>query len=283
MTEYDEFDVSTDGYFTIIPEWVLDADISDRAVRLYGVLRRHANTRLMSRPSRAKLAERMRTSLSSVDRALRELEAIGAVTIRHRWANSHGTEYVFGKDAEHLIPAPSAYLLHNSPAPRNPGGLVTSDGTPLVTSDHTVSSPVTTPLSSPVEGGVSSPVTHELEPLEPKPVKKETPRSRRASDDDPEGFAEFWAVYPRRQARGTAVKAYAKAIKKADPAEILAGARRYAADPDRTPKFTAHAATWLNRESWTDEPFLPMNNSAADDQVESDIVARLIKMQQENK
>lgn len=184
MTEQDEFDVSVEdgGYFAIIPEWVVYEAISDRAVRLYAVLRRHANTRLMSRPTRVTLADKMRTSLSSIDRALRELEAVGAVTIRHRWTDARGN-YVFVKDAEHQTPAPSAYLLHNTPAVvKTKGGRVTRDYTPLVTSEHTVASPVTTPLSSPVEGGVSSPVTDEPEPVEPekrslssaKPTKKKT-------------------------------------------------------------------------------------------------------------
>lgn len=192
MTEQDEFDVTVEegGFFAIIPEWVVYEEISDRAVRLYAVLRRHANTRLMSRPSRAKLAEKMRTSLSSVDRALRELEAVGAVTVRHRWTNGKG-DYVFAKTAEYQTPAPSAYLLHNSPAvARTKGGLFTGDHTPLVTSDHTVSSPVTTPLSSPVKGGVSSPVTDEPEPIEPEKrvgpsadhtAESKTPRKRPAT------------------------------------------------------------------------------------------------------
>ena len=264
MSEADEVDITAETFFAIVPEWVLDADISDRAVRLYAVLRRYANVRLMSRPSRAKLAIRMRASLSSVDRALRELETLGAVVIRHRWTNAQGTEYVFVKDADHLIPAPSGYLLRNDPPTQGiEGGLVTSDGTPLVTRDHTVSSPVTTPLSSPVEGGVYSPVTHVLEPVEPKPVKKKTPRSRSTSDD-PEGFAEFWAAYPKRVARGTAAKAYAKAIKKADPAEILTGAHRYAADPTRKPEFTSHPATWLNAERWTDEVTTPPSHGGGE-------------------
>jgi hypothetical protein len=34
----------------------------------------------------------------------------------------------------------------------------------------------------------------------------------------------------------------------------LAGARRYAEDPNRHPSYTANAATWLNAERWLDEP-----------------------------
>lgn len=76
----------------------------------------------------------------------------------------------------------------------------------------------------------------------------------RRRDGDPPGFIEFWEIYPLHQSRGAAVKAFVRARRKADLETILAGARRYAADPNRKPDFTAHAATWLNADRWTDEP-----------------------------
>jgi hypothetical protein len=35
---------------------------------------------------------------------------------------------------------------------------------------------------------------------------------------------------------------------------ILAGAKRYAADPNREDEFTAHPSTWLNQDRWLDGP-----------------------------
>jgi len=67
-------------------------------------------------------------------------------------------------------------------------------------------------------------------------------------------FDEFWSIYPRREAKAAARKAWDKAIKRADPADICAGAKRYRDQPGRDPKFTAHAATWLNADRWADEP-----------------------------
>lgn len=74
------------GPWTIVPEWVLDAEISDRAVRLYGLLGRYADANGESFASRRKLAERLRCSVDSVDRAMAELRAVGALTSdeRHR-------------------------------------------------------------------------------------------------------------------------------------------------------------------------------------------------------
>lgn len=70
---------------------------------------------------------------------------------------------------------------------------------------------------------------------------------------DPD-FDQFWAAYPRHEARAAARKAWAKAARTTDPGEIIAGACRYAEDPNRDPTYTAHAASWLNDGRWDDEP-----------------------------
>lgn len=77
--------IIADNFFAIIPEWLLFADISPQAVRLYGVLRRYADRDGSCFPSRKRLASDLRTeSTKPVDRALKELVGIGAITIEHR-------------------------------------------------------------------------------------------------------------------------------------------------------------------------------------------------------
>ena len=71
---------------------------------------------------------------------------------------------------------------------------------------------------------------------------------------EPSMFDEFWKIYPRKVAKGGALKAWANAVKIAKPEQIIAGAKKYAKDPARDPKFTAHPATWLNAQRWLDEP-----------------------------
>lgn len=68
------------------------------------------------------------------------------------------------------------------------------------------------------------------------------------------GFAEFWSVYPRKEAKGAAKKAWTKAVRRVEPERIVAGALRYRDDPNRDPGFTAHPSSWLNAERWDDEP-----------------------------
>ena len=74
------------GRYAIAPEWLLDADISDRAVRLFAVLASKFADRDtgVSFPSRQTLANSLRCSVDSIDRALKELNDIGALVIERR-------------------------------------------------------------------------------------------------------------------------------------------------------------------------------------------------------
>jgi hypothetical protein len=72
--------------FAIVPEWLLDAEISDAAVRLYAVLLRYGQTSGARMPSRSTLARRLhKKSTDTIDRALKVLVGIGAVVIEHRY------------------------------------------------------------------------------------------------------------------------------------------------------------------------------------------------------
>ena len=74
-----------DDHFAIVPEWVLDAPISDCALRLYAVLLRYGHSSGARMPGRTTLARRLRkNSTDTVDRAMRELVGVGAVAIEHR-------------------------------------------------------------------------------------------------------------------------------------------------------------------------------------------------------
>ena len=101
---------------------------------------------------------------------------------------------------------------------------------------------------TPSTGRLSRPMNHPNEP----------------SNETPETFAFFWKVYPLKVGKQAAAKAWQNAIKKATAQEILAGAYRYANDPNRHPSYTAHASTWLNAGRWADDP-LPARIKTADE------------------
>lgn len=86
----------------------------------------------------------------------------------------------------------------------------------------------------------------ETETLEATPSRKR---------DEPEGFSSFWMAYPRKIAKGAAVKAYAKALKTTTPDVLLAAASRFASERlGQDEKFTPHPSTWLNAQRWDDAP-----------------------------
>jgi len=71
--------------FAMIPEWLLDSDVSAQATRLYCVLHRYADKDTQdARPIESALAKRLGCSLDTIDRALKELVQIGAVDVEHR-------------------------------------------------------------------------------------------------------------------------------------------------------------------------------------------------------
>lgn len=108
-------DLVVEDRFAIVPEWLLDADIGDAAVRLYAVLLRYGQSSGARMPSRATLARRMhKKSTDSVDRALKELVAIGAVTVEHRYDGGQRLT-----NAYHLR---TSRPVQNAPVPRPEGG-----------------------------------------------------------------------------------------------------------------------------------------------------------------
>jgi len=84
---------------------------------------------------------------------------------------------------------------------------------------------------------------------EPEPIT-----SNEVIKNQQNAFDKFWAIYPRRASKPTALAAFTKATKKATVAEIVDGASRYATDPNRVDAYTKLPATWLNQECWNDPP-----------------------------
>jgi hypothetical protein len=93
--------------------------------------------------------------------------------------------------------------------------------------------------------------------------KSREEKSRSTPPPSPPFFDEFWSTYPRREGKGAARTAFAKAVAKVEtPSVILLGAERFAADPNREDGYTPHPATWLNQERWNDDP-LPNRNGSS--------------------
>jgi hypothetical protein len=112
-------------------------------------------------------------------------------------------------------------------------------------------------------GRLSRPMNHPIKP----------------SNETPE-FDLFWNSYPIKVGKAAALKAWVKAAKVEAPDVIIAGAVRYATDPNRHPSFTAHASTWLNAHRWNDSP-LPPRVLTPEERRERDLLESRAKTEKE--
>ena len=108
-----------------------------------------------------------------------------------------------------------------------------------------------------LEGGVSRADTGVSAELTTGVGRADTePKKNQTTPTDTSQFEEFFTIFPtaRKGSRREVRKAWDKAIKRADPAEILAGAVRYRDDPNRVDAWTKGGARWLNADGWEEGP-----------------------------
>lgn len=116
-----------------------------------------------------------------------------------------------------------------------------------------------TPGLAQTSGRVS---TRVCTPPTPTPTPTPTPYSRTAgasADAERVGvdsdFTDWYARYPRKKAKGAALKAYRSARKKVDAETLVEGlVAQLPLLTDRPADKIPYPATWLNAESWADEP-----------------------------
>lgn len=65
-------------------------------------------------------------------------------------------------------------------------------------------------------------------------------------------FNEFWAQYPRKSAKLTAARAFAK-VAQTDHVAVLSGLEKAKASRQWQEGVIPHASTWLNQRRWEDE------------------------------
>jgi uncharacterized protein YdaU (DUF1376 family) len=85
--------------------------------------------------------------------------------------------------------------------------------------------------------------------------------SLRSEDARAPGFDQFWEVYPNKVGEPAARKAFSKAIARATAAEIIRGAREYAAKTDD--RQWCNPAKWLSEDRWKDQPAKPPDKPPA--------------------
>lgn len=109
--------------------------------------------------------------------------------------------------------------------------------------------------------GISSPAIAEDQPVPPKaaPAEASAPAEAAPADEPPpkEGYtAEFeswWQIYPRKDAKGAAFRAFKSAKRRTSVAKLMEGAGAYAKRAkSMDARFIRLPATWLNGDGWND-------------------------------
>lgn len=243
-----EAEDAVDEYFSILPNRLLVA--SGNAIKLYLVLSTYTNPKRPTVwPSRKTLASKLGLAKpASIDRYIKELEDLGAVTVVPRYRADGGQ-------------SSSGYRLHQTRTPRAvPGGRgIRSEGPPPIPYRGQLNLDTNMNLekdiwSSEDDRPESAEEIHE-EISDPGPGELDGQTDALevlVSIED--AWVEFWTSYPRKAAKKAARKAWDKAIKETDPSTLTAAAKAYAADPGRSEQYTKHATTWLNGGCWEDAP-----------------------------
>ena len=91
-----------------------------------------------------------------------------------------------------------------------------------------------------------------------QPGKETTQASEKKTPADkyPTEFLEWYAIYPRKKAKGDALKAYKQALKEIGHDELVEKTRKFARYVEQTQepaKFVPYPATWLRASQWDDE------------------------------
>lgn len=107
-------------------------------------------------------------------------------------------------------------------------------------------------VSNAVTDGVTNAVSNTT-PSRPVPSR---PKPSPASQTTPDGFTEFWAAYPKKEAKKAALRIYERTIKDTSPEDIINGAKRYAEHvkaEKKERKFIKSPDGWLNAGRWEDD------------------------------
>ena len=186
------------------------------------------------------VAEKARTTRQTVNHVFALMAKDGLLEILEESTGRHG-------------PNRYRFVMDERLAAWTPTPSVSSHDSSVGSRDTQVSAPATVSVGSD-DTQVSATVTQN--PID-NPTKN--PTGKTIARDD-EAFDAFWSVYPRKEAK----KAARKAWDKTNPDERLdvwAAAVRYRDDPNREPEFTKHPERWLNAGCWDDDPLPSRTNS----------------------
>ena len=295
--EFRAIDVPDHERFTMIYDDVWHALKGTSQLSVYMAIKRRTNPGNHSWfGTRKELAAEAGVSLGTFQRGIKHLEKIGLIKVVPRFVpakwDKDPKKIVHKRDAEHPYQIANLYLLrfhlptNNEPDTRTkndpPAETRTKIDPPLLpkydpplgikigtqtyipnninTSDIETNKDMRIPDGkrvNPAQGELVQ--TAAATPAQPSEQKK--PANKYPAD-----FEEWYAQYPRKKAKGDALKAYKAARKLVGQQELVEKTAKYARYVEQSgmePRFVPYPATWLRAAQWDDEQDVQAPNSSA--------------------
>jgi hypothetical protein len=248
------------GPWGMVPAWILTVGLTPGEVVVYVSLSTFADRDGESHPRVSTIAERAGVTKRLAEKAIMKLRTMGIIT----------TEQVRHPDGSlsHCI-----YTIRQTP----PEGLIRS--VPTEPTFGTPTEPTFGTHRTHVRGRRNTPENTPDEHFPEADASSsdalfDTPQAQDQQQRRTDRFGDFYTAYPRKVDRGAAERAWKNKIirGRVDPDVVIAGARRYAEDPNRDPAFTKHPSTWLNAEAWLNEPEPDRSNGNGHDPYERPVI-----------
>ena len=228
-------DARAPGWF-----WINDAIMDEYACKIgmtalgvYLSLVRHADSHRECFPAHARIAASIGMQKRAVIRSIKTLENHGLIKVVHHFEGKRQTQ--------------NTYVILGIKG-------VSPETLPSVMEDTRGVSPETLERVSPeTHKGI--------------PIRKDTHRRKEppiSPKGDVEGFEQFWTAYPKKTAKGAALKSWLQLKPSVELTEHILHAVSQQRDSPQWQRdggqFIPHPSTWLNQARWDDEPVRDVSN-----------------------
>ena len=269
-----------DNFTMVGNSFARDPQVTPRACRLYVYLMSHAAGWKLSVKAAQNATGMGRGTVYSAINDLRKLGYVRRIDLKNENGHFSGTQYqvmahplpeherddVEGKLSSHV---PKCETRDNQPKQdETPGGNrlpkigIPKNGIPGIGTHKNNNSKKTNDQEDQykkdmlIPDGKSVTPSNSTEVSEPGKDTTQASEKKTPADKYPKEFLEWYAIYPRKKAKGDALKAYRQALKEIDHDALVEKTRKFARYVEQTQepaKYVPYPATWLRASQWDDE------------------------------
>ena len=280
MSDHMEFraiDVPDHERFTMIYDDVWNVLKGTSQLSVYMALKRRTNPGNHSWfGTRKELAEESGVSSNTFTRGVQKLEELGLIKVVPRFVpakwDKNPNAIVHERDADHPVQIGNLYLIRfhlppnsgSTPLPKTGATPPTSSGaTPLPKIGSQTYKPldidtgdIDTRKDMLIPDGKSDNASLPIDGIDAPGNDTPSSQKKTGAGKYPADFLEWYEMYPRKKAKGDALKAYRAARKEIGHSELMEKTRkfvRYVEQSQQEQKYVPYPATWLRASRWEDE------------------------------